>query len=351
MLFGRNIVELNATNNAVVRSYVWGLDLSGTMDSAGGVGGLAWVTLHTASGPASGTHFVCYDGNGNIVALVSATTGDVTARYEYGPFGEPIRISGPGATLNPFRFSTQRTEPTTDLVLYEYRVYNSTLGRWPNRDPIGVIRFETLRRGRASLRGDGPNLYLFVGNAPVSLIDAFGLTRVESGTWFSGSISDGVFYWTDVDDGQSGTVTLRRITMAEVESEMKRLVGRLQGFEKADACKSRKYEGGFDRKYFEGDNQQHQYYLVDGKGLLYADNEINYIGIGQYEAWLCDSLSKAKAIVWVWKLGRWQDVPSEGTIHWLEVGYNYYKTIDGNNNTSEQDGICCRRCRGESDRR
>jgi len=174
---------------------------------------------------------------------------------------------------------------------------------------------------------------------------------LESGTWFPGSISDGVVYWTDVDDGQPGTVTLRRITMAEVEAKMKRLVGRLQGFEKADACMSRKYEGGFDSKYFEGENQQHQYYLVDGKGPLYADNEINYIGIWQYEAWLCDSLSKAKAIVWVWKLGRWQDVPSEGTIHWLEVGYNYYKTIDGNNNTSKQDGICCRRCRGESDRR
>jgi hypothetical protein len=41
MLFGRHIVEINGTNNAVVRSYVWGLDLSGAMDSAGGVGGLA----------------------------------------------------------------------------------------------------------------------------------------------------------------------------------------------------------------------------------------------------------------------------------------------------------------------
>jgi len=49
MLFGRHIVELNATNNTLARSYVWGLDLSGTMDGAGGVGGLAWVTLHAAS--------------------------------------------------------------------------------------------------------------------------------------------------------------------------------------------------------------------------------------------------------------------------------------------------------------
>jgi hypothetical protein len=49
MLFGRHIVELNGTNNSLVQSYAWGLDLNGTMDSAGGVGGLAWVTLHAAS--------------------------------------------------------------------------------------------------------------------------------------------------------------------------------------------------------------------------------------------------------------------------------------------------------------
>ena len=38
---GWNLVdELNATNNAVIRSYLWGLDLSGTLQGAGGVGGL-----------------------------------------------------------------------------------------------------------------------------------------------------------------------------------------------------------------------------------------------------------------------------------------------------------------------
>ena len=137
MLFGRHIVELNGTNNAVACSYMWGVDLSGSLSGAGGVGGLAWITLHTASGPASGTHFTCYDGNGNIVALVSATTGDVTARYEYGPFGEPIRVSGPPATLNPFRFSTKRIDNTMDFVLYEYRIYGPSTGCWPSRDPMG----------------------------------------------------------------------------------------------------------------------------------------------------------------------------------------------------------------------
>jgi len=170
LLFGRNVLELNASNNALMRSYVWGLDLSEAMNSAGGVGGLAWVTLHTATGSGSGTHFTCYDGNGNIVALVSATTGDVTARYEYGPFGEPIRISGPAATLNPFRFSTKYRDEETGLLYYGYRYYDPSTGRWLSRDPIW-------ERG-------GINLYGFVNNDPVGGVDYFGLFCCK-GQWYN----------------------------------------------------------------------------------------------------------------------------------------------------------------------
>jgi len=161
MLLGRHIMELNATTDTLVRSYAWGLDLSGTMDGAGGVGGLLWVTLHTASGPAAGPHFAAYDGNGNVAALVSATTGTETARYEYGPFAEPIRVTGPAANQNPFRFSSKRTCNTTDLVLYEYRAYSPSLGRWLSQDPVEEL--------------DSPGLYLFVQNQPVSANDPFGL--------------------------------------------------------------------------------------------------------------------------------------------------------------------------------
>jgi len=161
MLFGRRRVELNATNNALVRSYVWRLDLSGTMDGAGGVGGLLWLTLHTASGFAAGTRFAAYDGNGNVVALFSASTGTETARYEYGPFGEPIRVTGSAASLNPFCFSTKRTCNAIDLVLYEYRAYSPSLGRWSSRDP---------------LQEDGGNsLCCFAGNDAVDNIDLLGM--------------------------------------------------------------------------------------------------------------------------------------------------------------------------------
>ncbi|MGA4645766.1 hypothetical protein ACPDIX_15000, partial [Limisphaera sp. 4302-co] len=72
MSVGRHIAELNATNNSLVRAYIWGLELSETLDGAGGVGGLLWV--RAATGPAAGTHFVSYDGNGNVWNLISAST-------------------------------------------------------------------------------------------------------------------------------------------------------------------------------------------------------------------------------------------------------------------------------------
>ncbi len=159
LLFGRHLIELNATN-VLVRSYVWGLDLSETLEGAGGGGALLWVTLHTGSGCAAGTHFAAYDGNGNVVTLVSATTGTETARYEYGPFGEPLRVTGPAAALNPFRFSTKRADSTTDMVLYEYRAYSSSLGRWLSRDPLG--------------EGGGVGLHGFVANGPVARVDMDG---------------------------------------------------------------------------------------------------------------------------------------------------------------------------------
>lgn len=152
------IAELNASSsNAKVRTYIWGLDLSGTMQGAGGVGGLLMVIDHTGT---TKRHYVAYDGNGNVMALADSTTGNWSARYEYGPFGEPIRVSGDLAYANPMRWSTKYTDGESGLVYYGYRSYNPSTGRWPNRDPIG-------ERG-------GMNLYGFVRNGPIAYVDTDG---------------------------------------------------------------------------------------------------------------------------------------------------------------------------------
>jgi hypothetical protein len=109
---------------SILYSFTWGLDLSGSLQGAGGVGGLLAIT-----DASQGSHFCAYDGNGNVSALVKADGSGLTAQYAYGPFGELLRATGPMAKANPFRFSTKYQDDESDLLYYGYRYYNaSTVG-------------------------------------------------------------------------------------------------------------------------------------------------------------------------------------------------------------------------------
>ena len=144
---------------SVVRTYSWGLDISHSMQNAGGVGGLLSIQ------EGSSTYLTAYDGNGNLMGLLDSATGNLEAEYEYSPFGETIRLNGSAiADSNPFRFSTKYTDTETGLIYYGLRYYNPATGRFINQDPIG----ET----------GGANLYGFVGNDPVNNSDLFGLAPI-----------------------------------------------------------------------------------------------------------------------------------------------------------------------------
>jgi len=156
------LTELNATNSAVIRSYVWASDLSGTMQGAGGVGGLLFICDVPS---AIGYCAPAYDGNGNVAALVSLSGGTNCATYEYGPFGELLRATGPMAKANPFHFSTKYQDDETDLLYYGYRYYNASPGRWLTKDPID--------------ESGGPNAYEFIANDSVNDVDILGLLAAE----------------------------------------------------------------------------------------------------------------------------------------------------------------------------
>jgi len=121
------IAEVDAQTGELIGAYVWGLDLSGSFQGAGGIGGLLWVNVE--SGSHAGRYFAAYDGNGNVMGLVSASDGSLVAQYEYGPFAEPLRAVGPLAADNPFRFSTKYMDLETGLIYYGYRYYSPSLGR------------------------------------------------------------------------------------------------------------------------------------------------------------------------------------------------------------------------------
>ena len=170
---GWNLVAELKPNNSLIRSYVWGTDLSGTSQGAGGVGGLLEISYY---GSSITNCFPASDGNGNIMALVNAADGTIAANYDYAAFGEPIRITGVMARNNPFRFSTKYADDESDLLYYGYRYYKPSTGTWPSRDPINELGFGLLQNGDIRCDTSGSKPYAFVGNNPVSVIDLLGLS-------------------------------------------------------------------------------------------------------------------------------------------------------------------------------
>jgi RHS repeat-associated protein len=147
----------------LLRSYAWGTDLSGSMTSAGGVGGLLLVNQESGIANQESTTAPCYDGNGNISAYVRVQSGTVSSRHDYDAFGRPVwnELEGTGGrqvAASPFGFSTKYADSETGWVYYGYRYLGD--GRWLSRDPIE--------------EQGGINLYGFVGNDPVNHWDYLG---------------------------------------------------------------------------------------------------------------------------------------------------------------------------------
>ncbi len=169
------IAKLNAlAGNSIVSAYYWGLDWSGSLQGAGGVGGLI-LSIDGGTGRAP-----IYDGNGNVMGMINLSTGAIDACYEYDAFGQTLRESGSYAASNPWRFSTKYADLEIGLVYYGLRYYSPSLGRFINRDPIE--------------EQGGLNLYAFCFNNGINQWDVLGQNpddwrEVAQGLWvnFGGS--------------------------------------------------------------------------------------------------------------------------------------------------------------------
>jgi RHS repeat-associated protein len=124
------------------------------------VGGLLAETFHQGTPQ---TCFAASDGSGNLAGLAEGAEGIWVARYEYGPFGELIRASGPRAPDNPLGFSTKYTDRESGFLYFGYRHYNPSTGRWLSRDPLGEEA--------------ASNLYSFVDNDGIDFFDLDGLEK------------------------------------------------------------------------------------------------------------------------------------------------------------------------------
>src|SRR5262249_46650525 len=90
--------------------------------------------------------------------------GAVISYEEYFPFGGSAFIAGDRVReieLKDYRFCGKERDDATGLVYFGYRYYAPWIGRWMSPDPLGPE--------------DDLNLYRYVFNNPVNLIDPDGL--------------------------------------------------------------------------------------------------------------------------------------------------------------------------------
>jgi len=150
-------VDSGVTNVTEIQ-YFWGLDLSGTIQGAGDVGGLLAVSRNGQ------LYFPTFDNNGNVTKYIDES-GNVVAAYEYDDFGRTILQSGPLADFFRHRFSTKYYDAETGLYYYGIRFSHPILMLWLNRDPLE--------------EEGGINLYLMCNNNPYNY-DVLGLWSATS---------------------------------------------------------------------------------------------------------------------------------------------------------------------------
>ncbi len=99
-----------------------------------------------------------HDFRGNITLLIDAETKEIAQTIRYTAFGEAKSST---SLFTPWQFASKRYDPETDLLYFHSRYYAPELGRFFTADPAGFA--------------DGPNLYAYVHNNPLSHFDLFGL--------------------------------------------------------------------------------------------------------------------------------------------------------------------------------
>ncbi len=156
-----NLIHIYDANRARPNeTYTWGRDLSGSLQGAGGVGGLLMADLKDQ--PVS-AWFYHYDANGN-VAEITDEDGMLLDWYQYDGFGQLSTM--PTQPGNRYRFSTKPQDSETSFYYYGYRYYEPAVGRWLSRDPIG-------EKG-------GLNVLQMVGNDCINKRDLIGLTDSDT---------------------------------------------------------------------------------------------------------------------------------------------------------------------------
>lgn len=113
---------------------------------------------------------------GSPVQVIHSTNGTISQQITYDEFGNILTDSSPGFT--PFGFAGCLYDQDTKLCRFGVRDYDASIGRWLSKDPI-------------LFGGGDTNLYGYVFNDPMNLIDNNGLNAKNVAKIFAEVVIEG----------------------------------------------------------------------------------------------------------------------------------------------------------------
>jgi RHS repeat-associated protein len=280
---GNQVVADVDSNGNLLRSYVWGP----------GIDNLLALTVCTNG--TTNTYYALKDHLNTVHALIDGS-GTIIERYEYDAWGKILGVYDAGgaeltqsAIGNRYLWQGREYDFATGLYYFRARWYDPISARFVSKDPIGI--------------SGGLNQYVAFGNNGVNFVDPLGLIRASKNPTNLGT---------------------QELSQAALEQEYQAVYLRLQNTPKA-AQYNPHHEASFDTRFWTGYNHDRMW---KHQGAVYRGNEVNYIGIGMYEAWRGSSLENAKMKVKLWKGLMYFDQPNQAVMKWMEDGYNKYNELN-----------------------
>ena len=194
---GMRVIQERNINGVPTVAYTRGPDLSGTLEGAGGIGGLLARSEWNSASSTWSHAFYHSDGVGNVTALAVPNGNDIAlaGSYRYDPFGRLIGTPTDLAARNTQRFSSKEWHNASGFYHFGYRFYDPATQRWLNRDPIGE-EYDV-------------NLYRYVYNLPLNYVDPDGLWGIQFGDfnigWGDPNLAFDSDSWNDLGQGAAAT--------------------------------------------------------------------------------------------------------------------------------------------------
>ena len=151
-LAGNAVIDLASNNSTIQARHVFGTGTDQLAASAVGAT-VTWALL---------------DRQGSVAGLMGSSS-TLAAMRKFDGFGLVTAVSGTQSLFDRFGWTGKELDASTGQQYNNARWYDSAVGRWTSRDPIGFKA------------GDG-DLYRYVGNSPTNATDPSGLYSNDIGS-------------------------------------------------------------------------------------------------------------------------------------------------------------------------